>query len=251
MDLATTGSRTNAGAPGRLGVLCRGPDAAHHHGRSPAPGATGVGTADVVSVTFSEAMDPATIGAATFRLRRSGSATDVVAALSYDPATRTATLQPAAPLSANTRYQVTVSGTVTDLAGNALGDDATWSFATVDTIAPTVVDRSARAGHRRRHRPGRLGHLQRGDGLGDDQRRCFQASSLGLGDRRRGGGQLRPRHANRHTTTRSAAVGQCGYQVTVSGTVTDLAGNALGADSVWGFATVDTIAPTIVARRPP
>ena len=66
--------------------------------RSPAPAQTRSAPRRDVSVTFSEGMNPATVNGSTFQLR--DAANNLVAAIvSYDPATRIATLTPSAPLS--------------------------------------------------------------------------------------------------------------------------------------------------------
>jgi WD40 repeat protein len=99
---------------------------------SPADGALDVGVGTVVTATFSEAMDPATITASTFELRDAGN-TPVAAAVTYDAATHTATLMPASALASSATYTATVRGGtdgVKDLAGNALATDESWSFTT-------------------------------------------------------------------------------------------------------------------------
>ena len=101
--------------------------------RTPAPGATGVAPTANVVVQFSEDMQP--LSGATFFLRRSGTTEDVAATVSTVGAT--ATLDPTSDLAFNQAYDVTVMGTVTDLALNPLGADATWSF----TVAgPSFTD---------------------------------------------------------------------------------------------------------------
>ncbi|MBN1657707.1 MAG: Ig-like domain-containing protein [Anaerolineae bacterium] len=97
--------------------------------RSPAPNAVDVDLASNVTVQFSEAMDPATIGSATFRLRASGATEDVPAAISYNGLT--ATLDPTGLLAFGTTYEVTLAGSVTDVSGNPLGSDVIWTFTTV------------------------------------------------------------------------------------------------------------------------
>src|SRR5206468_469557 len=111
---------------------------------SPANGATGASIATTVTATFSEAIDPATIGTATFELRNPAN-TLVTATVSYNSATRVATLTPSAALANSTTYTATVKGgtidpRVKDLAGNALAANFTWSFSTpaVDTTPPIV-----------------------------------------------------------------------------------------------------------------
>ena len=100
---------------------------------SPVDGATGVSVSTNVTATFSEAVDPATVNGSTFTLS-SGSGT-VPAAVGYDAATRTATLNPSSDLAAGT-YTARVLGGgsgVKDPAGNALASDRTWSFTVPST----------------------------------------------------------------------------------------------------------------------
>ena len=114
---------------------------------SPTANATAVNPANPVTVTFSEAMDPATINATTFELRDSGN-TLVSRAVTYNGTT--ATLTPTNPLGASTIYSAKLIGGsngVKDLAGNALATDYGWSFTTgVDPCAtggnPIVCENS-------------------------------------------------------------------------------------------------------------
>ena len=101
---------------------------------SPASGATGISRTANITATFSEAMDAATISAATFELRGPGSVL-VSAVVSYNATNRVATLNPAPTLTGLTTYTVTVKGGATDprvkdAAGNALAANRTWSFTT-------------------------------------------------------------------------------------------------------------------------
>ena len=75
----------------------------------PAAGATGVSTAVAVKATFSEPMTAGTITGSTFELRNAANAL-VAGGVSYDGATRTATLTPSAPLANNTTYTAKVKG---------------------------------------------------------------------------------------------------------------------------------------------
>ena len=111
----------------------------------PLDGTTDVATSTVVTATFSEEMDSATIGGGTFELRDAASA-PVAAVISYDNGTNTATLTPSAPLATSVTYTASVLGGiggVTDSAGNALAATSTWSFTTAapsgDTTPPTVT----------------------------------------------------------------------------------------------------------------
>ena len=112
---------------------------------TPANGASDVGIGAVVTATFSEALDPATVTGQTFELR-DGTNTVVAATVSYAAATQTATLTPSAPLATLSTYTATLKGGATDprvkdVAGNALAGDVSWSFTTTagDITAPTVT----------------------------------------------------------------------------------------------------------------
>ena len=113
---------------------------------NPASAATGVSRTTVVTATFSEAMDPATISASSVELRDPANAL-IAAAVTYNSATLVATLTPTAALAGSTAYTVTVKGGAADprakdLAGNALAVNRVWTFTTValaDTTPPTVT----------------------------------------------------------------------------------------------------------------
>jgi hypothetical protein len=107
--------------------------------RLPAPGATDQAVGTNVTATFSE---PVTgVSGSTFRLEAPGGAL-VGAAVTYDGATRTATLDPSSNLSAGTTYTARLLAGIEDLAGNGLAPGS-WTFTTAapDSTAPTVTDR--------------------------------------------------------------------------------------------------------------
>jgi hypothetical protein len=108
--------------------------------RTPAPGANAVATTTTVTVGFSEPMNATTINTTNIRLAPTSTPLATVAAtVTYDPATRVATLTPTAQLASNTNYTVTVTG-VQDAAGNPLGAQPPWTFTTaMDTTKPTVI----------------------------------------------------------------------------------------------------------------
>ncbi|GAB3266187.1 hypothetical protein GCM10027425_32350 [Alteromonas gracilis] len=107
---------------------------------SPQNGATGAARSTSPRVTFDE---PVTgVGAGSVRLLTPGGAV-VPATVSYDAATRTATIDPSGDLAHGTRYTIRVLGSglsgVRDLAGNRVADGS-WSFTTVaDTTRPVVL----------------------------------------------------------------------------------------------------------------
>ncbi len=99
---------------------------------SPADASTGAAVTSNVLITFSEAMDPATITTANFTLMNGTTAVSgVVSHLG-----NVTTFNPISDLTANTIYVAKVTKAAKDLAGNALAADKTWSFKTVATGAP-------------------------------------------------------------------------------------------------------------------
>lgn len=101
--------------------------------QDPLPDSTGVKLDRSVSVSFSKALNPATIA---FSLRNSSNQA-VAGATSYDAATKTATFNPTADLTVATRYTATIMASDTN--GNAMEQAATWSFtAELNTSAATL-----------------------------------------------------------------------------------------------------------------
>jgi hypothetical protein len=110
---------------------------------TPASGATGVSPSTAVTVTFSEAMDPATITTSTILLQDPSHNT-VAATVTYNASTYTATLQPSSALVANTTYTATVLGGTTgsvvkDLADNPMATNYSWSFTTGTTNTTNIT----------------------------------------------------------------------------------------------------------------
>ncbi|MGC1107787.1 MAG: Ig-like domain-containing protein [Candidatus Acidiferrales bacterium] len=129
----TTGALANATAPT---VLLTDPVAT----------ATNVPLNQEIAVTFSEAMDPATISATgTFTVATTVGATPITGTVTYDAPSNTAVFTPTANLAASTQFTATISNAAKDLDGNALKTGNVpnpWTFTTgtaLDTTAPTVT----------------------------------------------------------------------------------------------------------------
>jgi hypothetical protein len=108
----------------------------------PPSAAAGACPNTMVTVTFSEAMNPSTINATTLTL--TGPALAAVAGtVSYDVASKTATFSPSASLALNTLYTATVTTGAQDTFANALASNFVWTFTTGNTAClagpPTVV----------------------------------------------------------------------------------------------------------------
>jgi hypothetical protein len=107
----------------------------------PASGATGVPINQIISATFSKAMDPSTISTATFTLTGPGT-TPVSGAVAYAALGTAAIFTPTSNLAPNTTFTATITTGVQDVAGNALASNYVWSFitgSTSDTTPPTVT----------------------------------------------------------------------------------------------------------------
>jgi hypothetical protein len=105
---------------------------------TPNSGAYGVLTDSSVKVTFSGAIDPATVNASDFVLVRRGATTPISATVRFDAVTGQAILQPNAFLLTSTTYTATIKGGangVKNSAGIPLAADRTWSFTTTSTPA--------------------------------------------------------------------------------------------------------------------
>lgn len=108
----------------------------------PVSGATSIPTNQIVSVTFSEVMDSATITATgTFTVAVAGvGGAAVPGTVSY--AGSIATFTPSSALTPSTEFTATITTAAEDLSGNALAANYVWSFTTgtgPDTTSPTIT----------------------------------------------------------------------------------------------------------------
>jgi methionine-rich copper-binding protein CopC len=99
---------------------------------NPGAGATIAPVTSQVKAVFNETVQPATIAASL-----SGPGGAVAGSTTYDPATKTVTVAPAAALAYNTTYTATVSG-AKDTAGNTMSP-VTWTFTTALAPRPAGV----------------------------------------------------------------------------------------------------------------
>jgi hypothetical protein len=102
----------------------------------PLNGATAVPLNQLVSATFSEPMNPATINSTTFTLTSTAGGT-VAGIVAYAAVGNTLVFTPAANLVASTTYTATITTGVKDLSGNALATAYTWTFATLTAVGTT------------------------------------------------------------------------------------------------------------------
>ncbi len=103
---------------------------------SPSNLEAGVLANKVITVTFNEKMNPATITQASFILQGTSVITGTI---TYDGTGNTMSFTPTNSLSPNTTYTGRVTTKVKDMMGNALQKDYVWTFSTGTTVAPMVT----------------------------------------------------------------------------------------------------------------
>ena len=103
---------------------------------SPANGTIGVSSAQVVTATFSVAMNPATLTTSSFTLT-GPAGTNVNGLVAYSASGSIASFTPAVSLAYNTLYTAAISTTAADTLGDQLASNYSWSFTTA--AQPTVV----------------------------------------------------------------------------------------------------------------
>ena len=132
---------------------------------------TGVPINQALSATFSVAMKPATIDAATFMLTGTGGVA-VTGVVTYVAAGSVATFTPAASLASSTQYTATITTGAMDLGGTALAQNYVWTFTTARSSSatpPTVISTIPLNGATDVPLNQRQRHVQRGDEPRHDQ----------------------------------------------------------------------------------
>lgn len=100
---------------------------------TPSSGATDVSRNSSITVTFSEPMNPATVGATTFTVSSGTPSVLVAGTILYSGTT--ATFWPSEFLEVDTTYTVLVTTAATSAAGVALAANNTWTFTTGDSTS--------------------------------------------------------------------------------------------------------------------
>jgi hypothetical protein len=207
----------------------------------------------LMTMTFSEPMDPVTISATSIELVDADGVA-VLGAVYYDVFGRTATFAPAEDLEAGAVYDATVTTGVRDLSGQPMVSDHLWSFttddATIDSTRPTVVstdptDLAVEV------LVSTLVEATFSEGMDPF---TLTSSSVELVDP---DGFLVTSAVFYDVPTNTVSLvpdlellGQTTYTATVLATAADLAGNTLLDDYVWSFTTADVTAPMVILTDP-
>lgn len=113
------------------------PDGLWVQGSAPSDVATGVAPSAAPTVTFARDVTASTVTTSTVQLLDGRTGSAVPASVSYDAATRTATVTPTSPLDSDAPYGLTVSG-VTDTSGATMDTAYSTTFQTVDPVPSAV-----------------------------------------------------------------------------------------------------------------
>jgi hypothetical protein len=209
--------------------------------------ATNVPLDQVITATFNEEMNPATINQSSFTLIGSSVGSSQLAGkITYSGLT--ATFTPSALLTPNTTYSARITRTVKDLTGNALQTDYIWTFSTGLTIRPmvTFTDPADKATN-----------VPLNKLVSVNFNMPMKASTI-----------INPTTytLKQGTTAVSGIVTYSGttaiftpaaplapnteYTATVSKAATNLDNNSLTSDYVWKFTTGALVAPTVISTDP-
>ncbi len=197
-------------------------------------GAVGLPLNEVSTVTFSEAMDPATININTFTLKGPGG---VAVAGTVGYIGTTATFTPAVDLASNTLYTLTITTGAKDLSDNALAADYIWSYTTgaaQDVTAPTVISVTPFNNAVNVSTNGILTVIF--DEAMDPLTMNIEVFTLKQGATAISGTIARTGNTVTFTPA-SSLMGNLQYSATISTGAKDLAGNALTAEYIWNFTT--------------
>jgi hypothetical protein len=104
---------------------------------SPVNLATNVPLSQIITATFNEKLNPATVNALTFKVQ--GASGSIAGSITYNDSNKKISFTPVSKLSANTTYTSRITSSVKDMMGNALQTDYIWTFSTGAMIIPMIT----------------------------------------------------------------------------------------------------------------
>ena len=232
------------------------------------PVVTGVAANARVTATFSKPMTSATLTPTSFTLA-CPAGTPVTAAVTYDAASRVATLTPGVALPPSTLCVATVTTAAQDSTALALASNFVWSFMTaalVETTRPTVLLTVPAAGALNVAINTKIAAAFSEDMAASTiNGASFSVTNTTLGTPVAGSVSYSAgaRTATFTPTTPATLAINSAFSATITTAATDLAGNALAGNTavlpgagnhVWSFttgATADTTPPTVTSLSPP
>jgi hypothetical protein len=207
---------------------------------APPNNAIGACSNTIVTATFNEAMNPATINGTTFTVSGPGPAA-VTGTVTYDASSETAIFTPSSTLALNTAYTGTITTGAKDSFGNALANNFIWTLHTGNTTCqpgpPTVISvapPNAAAGVC----PNTIVVATFSEAMNPSTINATTFTLKGPSAAAVAGAVTydAASHAASLTPTSNLALGTL-YTATVTTGAQDLFGNPLAADFVWSFTT--------------
>jgi hypothetical protein len=199
---------------------------------SPTDGSTDVETDVVIRAVLSEALAASSVDQASLTLSNGAANVPGTVALSNN----TITFTPSAPLEESEDYTATLANTVTDLAGNRLQNQATWSFTTGDFTPPTLTGTSPADGSQDVG-VDELVVATLSEALDPASVTPTSLSLTAGGADVLGIAALGVGNTSIEFTPDALLTTFTDYQATLTSTVADPAGNTLPADETWTFRT--------------
>lgn len=212
----------------------------------PENNATDVVLNKIVTVTFSEAMNPRTLTTETFTINQG--TTPVAGTVSYSGTT--ASFTPSALLTSNTLYTGTITTDAKNASGMALENDYVWTFTTGTISAPTVISMNPENDEA----DVELNKIITATFSEEMESSTINTSSFTLknGDMIIDGDVSYSGMIATFTPTNNLTAGTA-YTAMISTNAENLEGIALAGNMVWGFTTgdvTDDIEPTVTSSDP-
>lgn len=206
---------------------------------TPVLNSIGVEINRAITVTFNEAIDPATISSSSFLVDYSTGG--VTGKVTYDAASRTAVFRSDVNLATSTAYIATITKDVKDVAGNALINDYSWGFTTaappeidaIDDSPPSVLSRFP-VPNAISVAPNAVISVTFNEPIDPF---TINTSALTLHGASPVSGTVSYIGTTALFKPGADLTSGTVYTVTVAGTIKDLAGNSLAAPDVWSFTT--------------
>ncbi len=216
----------------------------------PLNGATNVPVSQMLSATFSTAMNAATVNASTFTVSAAGKA--IAGTVNYNGTGNVATFSPAESLPTSTTLVATITTGAQDTAGIALAANYAWTFTTAAApVAPMVLSTNPL-------------NLAAGVALGVDPSATFStamaASTINTdtftlsgpgGTVVAGSVNYTANNTTATFTPASPLLSGTTYVATVTTGAQNAAGIALASNYSWSFTTVAALAPPTVTATTP
>lgn len=207
----------------------------------PAADAVGVAPNTLVTATFSEAINAATLDAFSFTVAAVGEMA-IDGAITVDTESNTGIFKPSANLTSGILYKATITTAVESSTGKTLTSNYEWSFDTsalVDIIAPTVVSTDPVGGDLgvaiNRNISANFSEAMNVASVNSSTFTVSDGTTFVVGSVEMVGDTAVFNPENDLTTTTI-------YTATLTTGVTDLAGVPLAADKEWTFTTGDSVA---------